>query len=97
MRIPRGSAAGSAGSMGSVQSMRSRAESVYFDAYTGEDHVDEVVKFRNRIVTEATNVPEDGRKRKRQIENQAKENAAKKQREATSPVSNMNTQESTNS
>ena len=48
-----------------MQSTYSRAESVYFDAYTGDNMIDEVVKFRNQIVEEATNVHEDGRKERR--------------------------------
>lgn len=54
---------------GSVISSRGYAESVYFDAYTGDDQVDEVIKWRNQIVTEATNVTEEGQRKKRRITN----------------------------
>ena len=48
----------------------SKAESVYFEAYTGEHGVDQDVRFRNKFIFEATNIDEaTGEKEKRQYEN----------------------------
>ena len=40
----------------------SRTESIYFDAYTGHSAIDMEVKMKNQIVSQATNVSENGKR-----------------------------------
>lgn len=39
--------------------------SVYFDAYAGEQEMDQIIAINNKIIEEKTNVTQDGRNLKR--------------------------------